>query len=85
MFEELKSIIDKEYDKIEMDEQSSTTLEDINKQINEQNKKVEEEVNNSKVVNDYLQEHNKNNISELSQEEINELLDSIDKEIEKME
>lgn len=85
MFEELKSIIDKEYDKIEMDEQSSTTLEDINKQINEQNKKVEEEVNNSKVVNDYLQKHNKNNISELSQEEINELLDSIDKEIEKME
>lgn len=85
MFEELKSIIDKEYDKIEMDEQSSTTLEDINKQINEQNKKVEEEVNNSKVVNDYLQKHNKNNISELSQKEINELLDSIDKEIEKME
>lgn len=85
MFEELKSIIDKEYDKIEIDEQSSTTLEDIDKQINEQNKKVEEEINNSKVVSDYLQEHNKNNISELSHEEINELLDSIDKEIEKME
>ena len=83
MFEELKNIIDKEYDKVEAS--SDYEIQNvINAQVEGQNKKSEED-KRSELVNNYLKAHNKESMDELSSEEINELLASIDNEIKNME
>lgn len=87
MFEEIKNVIDEEYNKIDAyDDNSEVTMNEIQRQVNEQNNKVENEHNNnSSLVDDFLKAHNKTNMSELNSEEISELLKIIDKEIENLE
>lgn len=82
MNEELKNLIDSEYDKIESIDTSIDYQKEIDKQISAQNTKIEKELNNSIVVKEFLKKHNKNSFEELTQEEINELLRVIDTELE---
>lgn len=84
MKEELMNIIDNEYDKIKEDA-SPNEIESINIKIEEQNKMVEDELNNSVVVTEFLKKHNKTNINELTSSEIDELIKNIDDEINSME
>lgn len=82
MNEELKNLIDSEYDKIESIDTSIDYQKEIDKQISAQNTKIEKKLNNSIVVKEFLKKHNKNSFEELTQEEINELLRVIDTELE---
>lgn len=87
MFEDLKNIINNEYDKIETEDDNTSSIvqESINSKIENQNKRIDEETKSSKLLENYLETHNKGSINDLTTEEITELVANIDEEIKNME
>ena len=89
MNEDLRSIIDSEYDKIEIEDQSTDYQSSINKQIEEQNTRLEKELNKNNAANDFLKKYNKEKVEDLTDDEVEDLLkemiNNVDKELKNLE